>query len=59
MAKLVWVWNEMSKEMKWNQNAMMSISHLKNVRSKVWSDLKKKKKNFDALFGTILAMTKE
>jgi hypothetical protein len=44
MAKLVWVWNEMSKEMKWNQNAMMSISHLKNVRSKVWSDLKKKKK---------------
>jgi hypothetical protein len=39
MAKLVWVW---SKEMKWNQNAMMSISHLKYVPSKVWSDLKKK-----------------
>jgi hypothetical protein len=38
MAKLVWVWNEMSKEMKWNKNAMMSISHLNNVHSKVWSD---------------------
>jgi hypothetical protein len=29
MAKLVWVWNEMSKEMKWNQNAMMERMYLR------------------------------
>jgi len=44
MAKLVWVWNEMSKEMKWNQNAMMSISHLKECTFVKYGVIKKKKK---------------